>query len=478
MQIARLDSTAEKASLRRGLAIAEARAICPGVDVLPLDNGADRVFLGAIADWCGRYTPLVALDRHDDGLLLDITGCAHLHGGERAMLDDLLSRLFHMGVEARGAISSTVGLAWAAARFSRPDIVIAQGEEARVLAPMPVAALRIDIEANQALNRVGLKRIGDLLSAPRAPITQRFGPEPLLRLDQALGFEKEALSPRLPVPGISSERRLAEPVVTHEDILALAAQLARGVKTGLEKRGEGGRLFQLLLFRVDGRVFSVEAGTSAPLRNPERVAELFRERMESFHDDLDAGFGFETIRLCVLKAERMHDEQADFAGDPDAERPLSAFLDRVTARLGPGSLLMPVFAESHMPERAAVFRPVDNLAQLAPEPVAPAMAPSAEFLPGARPLRLLSPPEPIEATAEVPEGAPKSFHWRRAFHRTKKAEGPERIAAEWWIDGEDAPTRDYYRLEDEMGRRYWLFREGLYGREQGHPRWFLHGIFA
>nr|WP_256375567.1 DNA polymerase Y family protein [Ensifer sp. WSM1721] len=471
MRLIALDTLAERIGLKRGQGAAEARAMCPSLDVIAADPSADQAFLEALADWCDRYTPLVALDG-TDGLFLDITGCAHLHGGEKALVSDVLSRLFSLGVEARATVSSSAGLSWAAARYGK-DAVIAPEDADRVLAPLPVTALRLPAETAAALERVGLKEVGDLLEAPRAPLARRFGSCLLLRLDQARGLEDEPLSPRLPVPSFSSERRLAEPLQDEEYILELTRHLAKDVRSSLERHGEGGRLFELLLFRVDGRVFRVRAHAAVPLNDADRIAALFRERLQAVHDDLDAGYGFEILRLAVIRSERLDPAQEDFSGVADESQPLAAFIDKVSARFGPDCLMQAALFESHLPERAGGFAPLRD--------VAAAMRPSAlegKAIPENRPLRIFAHPERVEATAEVPDGAPRSFNWRKTHYRVARAEGPERIAAEWWIDGEAHPTRDYFRVEDQEGRRFWLFREGLYGREVSTARWFMHGVFA
>lgn len=476
MRIVALDRTAEKARLKLGQGIAEARAMVPGIDVIPLDPSADQAFLEALADWCDRYTPLVALDGKA-GLYLDISGCAHLHGGEKALLDDLLSRLFHLGVQACGAIASAAGLSWAVAHFGSQGIV-APDEAEHVLQPLPLAALRLPVETVETLARVGLKTVGDIIHAPRAPLARRFGPRVLLRLDQALGLEDEPLSPRLPVPSLSSERRLATPVQSEDDILGLALQLAEGLMPGFEARSEGGRLFELLLFRIDGKVFRIRASASSPLKNPQRIAGLYQERLQAVHDDLDAGFGFEILRLSVLKSEHFSQVQEDFSGNPDQNRSLSLFADRVVARLGPDSLSVPVLIESHLPERAVTLHCLKDVGQFGGAGQPLPLGPTA-YLQSARPLRLFRHPEPVDAiAAEVPDGAPESFNWRRTTYHVTRAEGPERIAAEWWIGGEEALTRDYFRVEDIDGYRFWLFRDGLYGEGSAHPRWFMHGVFA
>ena len=270
----------------------------------------DKALLTSLADWCDGYTPLVAMDR-TNGLYLDITGCVHLHGSEQSLLADILSRLVRLGIETRGAISSSAGLSWAMARY-RPGQIAGPQDGEEVLSSLPLAALRLPLDTIETLARVGLKTIGDLIPLPRAPLARRFGPSVLLRLDQALGFEDEPLSPRLPVASLSVERRLASPIQDEADILGLTLQLAKSLRQSLEEREEGGRLFELVLFRVDGKVFRIRAATSAALKDPERISALYRERLQAIHDDLDAGYGFEILRLCVLKTERYTAIQGGF----------------------------------------------------------------------------------------------------------------------------------------------------------------------
>ena len=472
MRLTALNEAAEALGLKKDQGVAEARAMCPGLDVVEEDEAADRRFLEGIADWCDRYTPLVALDG-GNGLFLDITGCAHLFGGEEALLKDALSRLFRMGLDARGAVASSPGLASAVCRFGRSSVVAGQ-DAAEVLAPLPVAALRLEEDRVAALQKLGLKRIGDLLAAARAPLARRFGTQLLLRLDQALGLGEEPISPRRPVASLSAERRPMEPVATEDDILALTAQIALSLRPSLEARGAGGRAFELVLFRVDGEVFRISAGASQPLRDPRRIAELFSQRLQAVHDDLDAGYGFEILRLNVLCHEPFDAEQGDFDGDRHREISLATFVDRVSARLGPDCLQSFRLQESHVPERAVAMVPaMDSLAvgRKAGERI------NLPFR-SERPLRLFSVPEQVEVLmAEVPEGPPQSFRWRRMLHHLSRSEGPERLAMEWWIDGADAPPRDYFRIEDDAGRRFWMYREGLYGREPS-PRWFMHGVFS
>jgi protein ImuB len=511
-RIAALDEEAEALGLKRGTGIADACAMHPGTEIVEADPAADRRLIEGLADWCDRYTPLVALDG-EDGLFLDITGCVHLFGGEKAMLDDILARFFHQGFDLCAGIASTPGAAWAAARFSLP--AIEEGDEAEALAPLPLPALRLDAAARGGLESVGLRTVGAVMQTPRAPLARRFGKLLSLRIDQALGHVEEPISPRLPAPPLAVERRLAEPIVTMEAIERLIGLLAATLRSDLERRGEGARALQLALFRVDGAVSRIAVGTARPLRDPDRIGLLFHERLAALEDRIDAGFGFDLVRLSALSLARFETWQANLSGeDASEEEKLVLFADRIRARLGDRAVLKTIPVESHLPERAAATVPFAERAaayEITPTPnpspqgegglcsgvrrqtstiVAKEIAtasPSplwagdrgggtAPHLPE-RPIRLFSSPEPIEVVAaEVPEGAPASFRWRRVFHRVAASEGPERLAPEWWRGDEE--TRDYFRVEDEEGRRFWLYRQGLYGEAPQGPRWFMHGIFA
>lgn len=487
MRLTALDESAEAFGLSLGQGLAEAKAICVALEVVEADPAADRAFLEAIADWCDRYTPLVALDG-EDGLFLDITGCTHLFGGEERLIADLRHRLTGFGLAVSISVAATPGLARACSRFGGPDRVAPEESEA-ALTPLPIAALRLAPEILANLARVGLKRAGDLMAAARAPITRRFGPTPMRRLDQALGREGEPISPRRLMPLLSAERRLAEPIVSEEHVLDLTARLAAGLKTALEARGEGGRLFELLVFRVDGRVFRIEVGASAPLRDPARIRALFTERLAVLADELDAGFGYELLRLNVLISETFQEQQAGLSDETEmAGEHLTRFLDKVSARLGDKALRLPVALASHWPDRASGFQPLNEEARLKAAAPAPAPTASSSAAPlaksvepparGARPLRMLARPEQVEVMSSVPDGPPASFRWRRVQRRITRAEGPERLAPEWWIDGEEAPPRDYFRIEDTAGQRFWLFRQGLYERRTVTPTWFLQGFFS
>ncbi|BDA86785.1 hypothetical protein Sa4125_43270 [Aureimonas sp. SA4125] len=488
-RIAALCEGAATLGLSPGLGLADARARFPGLDVVAADRAADAVLLGAVADWCDRYTPLVALDP-PHGLVLDISGCGHLFGGEKALMDDLLARLFHQGFFARAAIAGHAGTALAAAsRSSGADI--AEGQEHAAVAPLPIGALRLGADRTAKLERLGLKTIGALAGLPRQSLARRFGADLLTRLDEALGLADRPISPRRTVPALIAERRFAAPISQAGDIERITGFLAQRLCQALERRGEGARRLELSLFRADGKVERVTVAASGPLRAPERISALFRERLKGFGEEIDAGFGFDLVRLSVLAEETMIERQEDLSGEKSLAGDLAGLIDRLGARLGEDQVLQIEARASHWPERAMRIRPAITVppitgSQRGGAASRPAMAadmalPRGEEAP--RPVRLLGSPEVVEATFAVPDGVPMHFRWRRALHVVRRVEGPERIAPEWWLGGTER-ARDYFRIEDADGRRFWLFRkeQAAAPGEGGHgdpvARWFMHGIFA
>jgi len=640
LRLVALNEQADAVGLRLGQALTDARAIQPDLVVEADDATSDAALLEAVADWCDRYTPLVALDP-SDGLLLDVSGCAHLFGGEAALIADLESRLKAQGFALRAALADTPGAAWAMARYATsdqgPSFVVPSGCQRQHLALLPVAALRLDAAIVATLDRVGLKRVAQLLDQPRAPLAARFGMTLAQRLDQALGAADEPISPRLPVPELVAERRFAEPVSHADSLRAAIIELAGRLSELLASRGQGARALELALFRVDGVVARTVVGTSRPLVKPQRMAELFYEKLHRLGDELDAGFGFDLMRLAALETQDNAPRQVDFSGDMEMEAALDRLVDRLGARLGMNRVTRLISRDSHQPETAVLAVPAALVN-------ATALAWQAEpaDMPVDRPLRLFETPEPVDAVAEVPDGPPVRFRWRRALYEVARAEGPERLAASWWqgggvslsgsphqlepprqegreqqsdpspsaatrqrslpgrneraiwselatdrqdpqltqappalvlVEGEpetdppfrpedlcaearlkpahspvpttpegtidgwlgrgrglasglsnseptpgalgvvgtgeragsgrasaqespasgsygashiqeptpeasSPPTRDYFRIEDTSGRRFWLFREGLYGRETDQPGWFMHGLFG
>ncbi|QTL04960.1 hypothetical protein J5J86_06525 [Aquabacter sp. L1I39] len=708
LRLAALNAPAAALGLGAGLSLADARARHPALVVEPHAPEADQKILEDLAEACARYTPLVALDG-PDGLILDISGCAHLFGGEAGLARDLLARVASVGLSARAAIAATPGGAAALARFSGGrSLIVPEGTElGPLLAPLPLAALRLAPAVLASLARLGLTRIGDLLDKPRAPLAARFGADLMDRLDGALIGGRAALTYRFPPPRFSVDKALAEPVERVEDVLGLARHLAGSLAGLMERHGLGARRLDLALFRVDGKVTRLHVGTGRPLRDPALIQRLFAEKVAQL-SSLDAGFGFDLIRLSAPLAEPMDARQDGFDAQREAEEAVDRLLDRLAARFGRAQVLVPACADAHMPEAAGRLVPAQDYARQAgaarafrappvpaegtpaperatlgqgrpkekaapsaagegagqgrlhgalpvcpenslsapatpptpgrggtaspfslrppsgpgetppslasrasppahggdggtsaiaprrpglhvvltagleaappppafilssgpgetPSPLAAGLAglgeerpkgspsaagegavqgavqtrlgnpPSAPAVPPpsgreerasrlasspglrppmsngraasppprgghpvaraarvegmpdasrpdlsgpARPLRLLDYPEPAEAVAEVPDGPPLRFRWRRVTHLVLRAEGPERIAAPWWREDGLSPTRDYFRVETVEGHRFWLFRAGLYGTGPHLPAWYVHGQFG
>ncbi|WP_024878395.1 DNA polymerase Y family protein [Methylosinus sp. LW3] len=476
-----VDARAEVAGLAPGMAVADARAMRPALRLAEADPRADAELLGRIADWCRRFTPLAAADP-PNGLLMDISGAAHLFGGEAALLAEIERRLAAQGFAARGAIAPGPALARALARFSRLRHVAegATGEELEAIAAgLPIAALDLDAAARLRLDRAGLRSLGDLLARPRAPLTARLGAEAMARLDAIACRRREPISPRFEAPDFMAERRFPEGLTRQEDIERTLHGLAQELCLLLERHGVGARELEAVFYRVDGAVAHIETGTSRPLRDPGTIALLLRERLAVLAEEgLDTGYGYDVLRLGAARVERCAEPQEDLglAGRENAhDARLDDLVDRLGARLGPRRVLRVYPQASHIPELAVTLRPASGPAPAAVEEAAPPPY-LREGVP-ARPLRLFERPEPIEAVALTPDGPPLRFRWRRLLHELAAYEGPERIAPQWWSAPENAATRDYFYVEDREGGRFWLFREGLLERESQPPRWFVHGLF-
>ncbi len=498
LRIHALNDRAAALGLAHGMPLADARAMYPNILVQDADPAADRALLEAVADWCDRYTPLIGLDP-PDGLVLDISGCAHLFGGEQALGRDLMTRLRQQGFHVALGLADTVGCAWAVARFGRFKQV-RRGETRAALLPLPLAALRINNETVASLARAGLKTIADIAERPRAPLAARYGEFVLRRLDQALGDEDEAISPRLAVPAYLSERRFPDPIAREEDVLGTVAQLAQELAILLERRGEGARLLQVALFRADGKVHRIEAASSEPLRDSQRMRSLFVERLAVVGDECDPGFGYDMVRLAALSAARL-DERQSGLGDDDHETALAHLIDRLGARFGTHRLTRPMARDTYIPEHAVMGVPAQVVRNTPPlDLVAFEQREHDDLshdsfyqdsLAPVRPVRLFAKPEPVRVVNEVPDGAPVRFEWRHVLHRVTAAEGPERIAMEWWCHPSASfpgnCPRDYFRLESETGLRVWIFRqdfeEKILDEDENEKievktRWFLHGIMA
>lgn len=459
------DAAAHRAGLHPGMPASKAQALVPGLVILDADPAADAESLGRLALWAlQRCSPVVAADL-PDGLVIDASGAAHLHGGEEAMLTDLVHRLAGRGLAVRAAMADSWGAAHALARFAgQRVIVVPPGESSRAIVDLPIAGLRLDRDIVAALRVLGFQRIGELVTAPRAPLTHRFGPEILRRLDQALGRLAEPIEPVRPPELVSVRRLFAEPIAAAETIARYIGKLATQLCDALEVRGLGVRRLDLVCHRVDNRVEAARVGTAAPVRDARRLTRLLCDRIET----IDPGFGIEAMSLAAAVAEPLVPRQTGSLTE-EPEPDVSDLVDVLANRVGEDRLYRFAAVPSDVPERS-----VRKVPPLAPEMDAgwPGRWP--------RPVRLLAMPEPIETIAVLPDHPPATFTWRGIRRRVKRADGPERVFGEWWArDAELAAVRDYFQVEDEAGERFWIYRAGD-GEDAatGSQGWFLHGIFG
>jgi protein ImuB len=495
-----VDHAAERAGLIPGMALANARAILPSLTILPARPRDDARALDRLAGWCGRYSPwTTACDARGEipdtdphlslegsgggGLWIDASGCAHLFGGEQAMLEDITSRIAQSGYTVRAAMADTPGGAWAVARFTapvKPWAIVPPGNTKAALAPLPVSALRLSAATVSGLHGLGIRTVSDLLALPPAPLAARFGEGVRARLDAALGRTAEPISPDLPEAHHLTRLSFVEPVGRIEDIAAALDTLLDELCRSLERAGRGARQLVLLLYQPDGTLTRLAIGTARPNRTPSHLARLFADHLDS----IDFGFGIEDALLAATVTDPLGTLQTGFDrtsqdGKTESEA-LDALIDRLANRLGPANVLRPILRESHLPERAAGMIPVtarkksDTGSGVSGDPV---WAPSPP-----RPARLLYPPEPVDVvTDEASEDPLLQFRWRRVLHQVARIEGPERIAPEWWREDPGKPrlpsgsARDYYRVEDTDGCRFWLYRDSTAVTPNG---WYLHGLFG
>lgn len=460
------DAAARAAGLRTGMPATKAQILVPGLLMQDADPVADAEALERLALWVlQRIAPIVAPDP-PDGIVIDSTGADHLHGGEAAMIETLIGRLTMSGVAARAAIADTWGAAHALARFAADPATVAPPRHgAAVLDPLPLEALRLPPPMAADLRVLGFERIGDLRAQPRAPLTLRFGPELARRLNQALSDLAEPIEPVRPPDLIEVRRAFAEPISAAETIARYIGKLTVQLCTALEEKGLGVRRLDLLCHRVDNRIEAVRVGTAQPVRDVKRLSRLLCDQIEK----IDPGFGIEVLSLTATIAEPFQRRQMASSLIEEIAPDISDLVDTLANRVGERAIYRAAPVASDVPERS-----VCRIPAMAAE--------TGATWPGhwPRPARLLTHPEPIEAIALLPDNPPVSFTWRGIRRRVKRADGPERVHAEWWKrDAELAAIRDYFRVEDDSGERYWLFRSGN-GEDPGtgSHRWFLHGVFG
>jgi protein ImuB len=501
---------------RPGARLTDARALDPALVAVPADRVGDRALLKQLARWAGRWSPLVEVDGEDPStslgtgaLRLDVSGVAHLFGGERGLIRDIERRFARVGLTVRVAIAPTAAAAWALARFSpsprsaslsRP---FPHGERdlAAQLAALPVSALRLDADTVRTLERLGLKTIGALLKMPRLALARRFrGAEDVVdALDRLVGKTPE------PLTAAPSERppcatlRLEEPATHAEAASQALERLVPKLVAQLQQRHLGARRLALTGYRVDGSIAEASVATAIPSRDPAHLQRLLADKAAA----LDPGFGFDAFALTADWTEELGAAQESLVEEPSGEREVARLVDRLTVKLGPTAVRRPCARESHLPERASGWvaavssslsakptgrgtierrfngggvgaKPLHHSTASSGPPPQPAAGAEPK-----RPQRLLDRPEAIDVIYATPEGMPRRFVWRRGVHDIARAEGPERIAPEWWRQPSGARLRDYYKVEDAHGRRYWIYREGLIGDGRGGaPGWFIHGLFG
>lgn len=473
LTITALNAAARREGLHPGLGLADARARIPDLVSEPAVPERDAEALLALAHWCGRYSPALNVDGID-GLWIDATGVAHLFGGEAGMLEDIRTRFGALGIRVRTGLADTLAAAWALARFDKTYPSRECDFEARLFA-VPVEGLRLSPDTVTLLKRLGLYRIGQLAKLPRANLQSRFRSRKavdavLLRLDQALGVRSEPRAPLIPPTIYAVRLAFPEPLISSEAFEGTLRQLVDNLCTKLAEDLRGAREILFTAYRCDGTAARVEAGLSAPSRTPAHFMRLLMEKVVT----IDAGFGIDCLTLSATVTERLGAGQESLADGAGAVSP-EPLIDRLANRLAAARVVRTAPCESYIPERAERHVPALN-AEASVDAI------TETGITAARPSLLFVPPELIDVMAEIPEGPPARFKWRRIMHRILKAEGPERITPEWWreIGDKASRPRDYYRVEDDAGRRYWIFRDGLYDGqgEDEMPKWYLHGVFG
>lgn len=468
MRLVAINAEAQAQGLQRGMSVTQARARVPELVVAPVDPVADAKLLGHLAEACERFTPLVALDG-GDGLILDVTGCAHLFGGEMALHERVCKHMERKSLTSRAVIAGTPDAAHVLARYGTAPIIVSGGEE-KAVSHLSVSALECGADISTALTRAGLKTIGALAERPSQLLVARFGTALTSKLNRVLGRENIRITPLRPAPELVVESQFAEPLLDMPNLHRALEYLCTDICVDLEKRAMGGRAFEITIFRSDGAIRRVGIETGQPQRDAKSLFRLISLRMHTLADPLDPGFGFDALRLAVLRHEKLAQEQRQLDGKIDDATAVDALVDRLAARFGRNHVIRFVARDSHDPLREAVMQP-------AMEAPASRWSTAEKGEAPARPLHLFNPAQPIEAMAQVPDGPPRRFRWRKVLHEVTTAEGPERISPEWWRATAQT-SRDYYNVEDIEGRRFWIYREGHFGEGDKAPRWFVHGLFA
>lgn len=459
MIITQANALAESQGVCKGMSVADARALVPGLQVMDDKPGIAEKLLKKIAEWCIRFTPIAAVDL-PSSILLDASGCAHRWGGEEANLDDIKSRLKGRGYYVRVAIADTIGTAWAVARFAKENLVVPKGENIAALLPLPPAALRLENETIDRLNKLGLREVKDFINMPRTALRRRFGNLIVQRLNQAIGLEEELIEPVIPLEPFQERLPCLEPIKSATGIQIALERLLDALCKRLQQEQKGLRQASFKCYRIDGKLEQVHVATNRPSYSTTHLFKLFEIKLQTIEPDLG-------IELFVLEAPKVEDHKAVQERWWEATQGLedlrlSELVDRITGKVGVNAIHRFLPDEHYWPERS--FKPAESLQQ---------KATTHWNVDRPRPIQLLARPEPIDVTAPVPDYPPMMFRYKGKLHKIVKADGPERIEQEWWI--QEGQHRDYYAVEDAEGFRYWLFRSGHYDEDY---KWFVHGFFA
>jgi protein ImuB len=459
LRLSAVDSHAEKLGLHVGQPLANARAIVPELDAVPANHGADATLLSHLADWCDRFTPVVALDR-PDGLFLDIAGTSNLFGDDQKILTTVLQELRLKSFAVQGAIANTTVSARALAHY-RDGFIAADNGEAKAVASLPVEALQLDPITTHAFRRAGLKTIGQVATRKRSEIVSRFGATTLARIDAAQGQSSPPITPRQPSPDYWKAQNFAEPIATLDVILSVLQSVAVELCVVMVREGVGARCLEARFYRADGSIRRIAVETGSPVYAAPIIIRLFQERLGALSDPLDPGFGFDVIRLAALKVERVDHAPQSLDANAQVQADIDFMVDRLAARFGRDHILQFQPHDTHVPDRAWHAGPALSKSQTTWQAIR--MKDAAPR----RPLRLFLNPEPVDVVRD-----PLRLFWRKVSRPLTQWEGPERIAMEWWRENNPYFTRDYFRAEDEAGKRYWIYRS------TDSAQWFLHGLFT
>jgi protein ImuB len=460
MIITHSNEVAQHKGIYKGTVLADARAIIPDLEVLDDRPDLPERLLKRIAEWCIRFSPVVSTDA-PEGLLIESSGCSHLWGGDEPYLKEIIKKLNLRGYDVRAAIADTPGVAWGVARFTESSMVVPSGKQIEALLPLPPEALRLEGGTIERLHKLGLHQIGQFINIPRPSLRRRFGKDILLKLDLATGNEEEPLQPVHPLEPYQERLPCMDPIVTATGIEIALKELLKMLCHRLQQEQKGLRKAIFKGYRVDGKVEQIDIETNRASHHVDHLFKLFELKLST----IEPALGIELFVLDAPKVEDYFSRQVKMwegSGELDDIR-LSELLDRLAGRTGMLSINRYLPDEHYWPERA--FKPASSLEEK------PATTWRSDKV---RPLRLLKNPERIEVTAPIPDYPPMLFRYNGKLHKVVKADGPERIEQEWWI--QKGQHRDYYRVEDEEGQRYWLFRLGHYDDETF--QWFIHGFFG